>query len=38
MGMYGQRFGKYGMSRGMPIPEDKPTFAELPNRILEKIA
>lgn len=29
MGMYGQRFGKYGMSRGMPIPEDKPTFAEL---------
>jgi len=28
-GMYGQRFGKYGMSRGMPIPEDKPTFAEL---------
>ena len=29
MGMYGQRFGKYGMARGMPIPEDKPTFAEL---------
>ena len=29
MGMYGQRFGKYGMSRGMPIPADKPTFAEI---------
>jgi len=29
MGMYAQRFGKYGMSRGMPIPEDKPTFAEV---------
>lgn len=28
MGMYGQRFGKYGMSRGLPIPEDKPTLAE----------
>jgi len=27
-GMYGQRFGKYGMARGMPIPEDKPTLAE----------
>ena len=29
MGMYGQHFGKYGMSRGMPIPDDKPTFAEI---------
>nr|MQY76667.1 sulfatase-like hydrolase/transferase [Spirochaeta sp.] len=28
MGMYGQSFGKYGMSRGLPIPEDKPTLAE----------
>jgi len=28
MGMYGQHFGKYGMSRGLPIPEDKPTLAE----------
>jgi len=28
MGMYGQRFGKYGMARGLPIPEDKPTLAE----------
>ena len=28
MGMYGQRFGKYGMSRGLPIPKDKPTLAE----------
>lgn len=28
MGMYGGRFGKYGMSRGLPIPEDKPTLAE----------
>lgn len=28
MGMYGQHFGKYGMSRGLPIPEDKPTMAE----------
>ncbi|MCP4192281.1 MAG: sulfatase-like hydrolase/transferase [Planctomycetaceae bacterium] len=28
MGMYAQRFGKYGMSRGLPIPEDKPTLAE----------
>ena len=24
MGQYGQRFGKYGMSRGLPIPEDRP--------------
>jgi arylsulfatase A-like enzyme len=28
MGMYGQRFGKYGMARGLAIPEDKPTLAE----------
>lgn len=28
MGMYGQKFGKYGMSRGLPIPEDKPTLGE----------
>ena len=28
MGMYGGNFGKYGMSRGLPIPEDKPTLAE----------
>jgi len=28
MGMYGQHFGKYGMSRGMALPEDKPTLAE----------
>lgn len=28
MGMYAQRFGKYGMSRGLPIPEDRPTLAE----------
>jgi arylsulfatase A-like enzyme len=27
MGCYGQRFGKYGMARGQPIPEDIPTFA-----------
>lgn len=26
MGQYGQRFGKYGMSRGLPIPEDRPTL------------
>ena len=26
-GQYGQRFGKYGMSRGLPIPEDRPTLA-----------
>jgi len=29
MGMYGQRFGKYGMARGQALPEDKPTFAEV---------
>jgi len=29
MGMYTQRFGKYGLSRGVPIPEDKPTMAEM---------
>ena len=27
VGQYGQRFGKYGMSRGLPIPEDRPTLA-----------
>lgn len=27
MGQYGQRFGKYGMSRGLPIPNDRPTLA-----------
>ena len=26
-GQYGQRFGKYGMSRGLPIPSDRPTIA-----------
>ena len=28
MGQYGQRFGKYGMSRGLPIPTDRPTIAD----------
>lgn len=28
MGQYGQRFGKYGMSRGLPIPQDRPTLPE----------
>ncbi len=28
MGMYGQKFGKYGMMRGLPIPDDKPTMGE----------
>ena len=28
MGCYTQRFGKYDLSRGVPIPEDKPTLAE----------
>ena len=27
-GMYTQKFGKYGMARGLPIPEDHPTMAE----------
>ena len=27
-GMYAQRFGKSGMARGMPIPNDHPTMAE----------
>jgi hypothetical protein len=27
MGQYAQRFGKYGMSRGLPIPADRPTLA-----------
>ena len=29
MGMYTQRFGKYHLSRGVPIPDDKPTMAEM---------
>jgi len=28
MGMYTQRFGKYDLSRGVPIPDNKPTMAE----------
>lgn len=28
-GMYAQRFGKSGMARGLPIPDDHPTMAEL---------
>jgi arylsulfatase A-like enzyme len=28
-GMYAQRFGKSGMGRGIPIPEDQPTMGEL---------
>ena len=28
MGQYGQRFGKYGMARGLAIPENRPTLAE----------
>lgn len=28
MGQYAQRFGKYGMSRGLPIPSDRPTLAQ----------
>ncbi len=27
-GMYAQRFGKSGMARGLPLPEDHPTMAE----------
>ncbi len=27
-GMYAQRFGKFGMARGLPIPDDKPTLGE----------
>ena len=27
-GMYTQRFGKYDLSRGVPIPDDKPIMAE----------
>ncbi len=30
MGQYGQHFGKYGMSRGLLIPEDRPTLARFP--------
>ena len=29
MGMYTQRFGKFDLSRGVPIPDDKPTLAEM---------
>ena len=29
MGMYTHRFGKYHLSRGVPIPDDKPTMAEM---------
>jgi len=32
MGQYAQRFGKYGMSRGLPIPEDRPTLAKYMTR------
>jgi arylsulfatase A-like enzyme len=28
-GMYAQRFGKSGMARGLPIPSDHPTLAEM---------
>lgn len=28
IGQYAQRFGKYGMSRGLPIPKDRPTLAK----------
>ncbi|MEM7473599.1 MAG: sulfatase-like hydrolase/transferase [Planctomycetota bacterium] len=28
VGQYAQRFGKYGMSRGLAIPEDRPTIAK----------
>ena len=28
-GMYAQRFGKSGMARGLPIPDDHPTMGEL---------
>lgn len=27
-GMFAQRFGKFGMARGLPIPDDHPTLAE----------
>ena len=27
-GMFAQKFGKFGMARGLPIPEDHPTIAE----------
>lgn len=29
MGQYAQKFGKYGMSRGLAIPNDRPTLAML---------
>jgi arylsulfatase A-like enzyme len=32
MGMYGQRFGKYGMSRDLPVPEDKQNMAQFMNQ------
>lgn len=28
MGQYGQRFGKYGMARGLAMPEDRPSLAK----------
>jgi len=28
MGEYGQRSGKYGMARGLPLPKDRPTMAQ----------
>ena len=28
MGQYGQKFGKYGMSRGLSLPDDRPTLAQ----------
>ena len=28
MGQYAQRSGKYGMARGLPLPEDRPTMAD----------
>lgn len=28
MGEYGQRSGKYGMARGLPLPKDGPTMAQ----------
>ena len=31
-GMYAQRFGKSGMARGLPIPDDHPTMVEFVDR------
>ena len=28
MGQYGKKFGKYGMSRGLSLPDDRPTLAQ----------